>query len=104
MGGRQGASTRRRRSRRSCRRPRAASPTQGAIWLDVNGERRQTGDLGQLIWKIAETISYLSGLFELAPGDLIFTGTPAGVGAVQRGDRLHGHIDGVGELKVEVTG
>ena len=62
----------------------------GAIWLDVNGERRQTGDLGQLIWKIDETISYLSGLFELAPGDLIFTGTPAGVGAVQRGDRLHG--------------
>ena len=78
--------------------------TSGAIWLDVNGERRQTGDLGQLIWKIDETISYLSGLFELAPGDLIFTGTPAGVAAVQRGDRLHGHVDGVGELEVEVTG
>ena len=83
---------------------KAGHLTSGAIWLDVNGERRQTGDLGQLIWKIDETISYLSGLFELAPGDLIFTGTPAGVAAVQRGDRLHGHVDGVGELKVEVTG
>ncbi|HEX6015167.1 MAG TPA: fumarylacetoacetate hydrolase family protein [Geminicoccaceae bacterium] len=76
----------------------------GAIWLDVNGERRQSGDLGQLIWKIDETISYLSGLFELAPGDLIFTGTPAGVAAVRRGDRLHAHVDGVGDLEVEVTG
>jgi len=74
-----------------------------AIRLDVNGERRQTGDLGQLIWKIDETIAYLSGLFELAPGDLIFTGTPAGVGAVRPGDRLHGHIDGVGDLQVEVV-
>ena len=83
---------------------KAGHLTSGAIWLDVNGERRQTGDLGQLIWKIDETISYLSGLFELAPGDLIFTGTPAGVAAVQRGDRLHGHVDGVGELEVEVTG
>ena len=83
---------------------KAGQLTSGAIWLDVNGERRQTGDLGQLIWKIDETISYLSGLFELAPGDLIFTGTPAGVAAVQRGDRLHGHVDGVGELEVEVTG
>ena len=83
---------------------KAGHLTSGAIWLDVNGERRQTGDLGQLIWKIDETISYLSGLFELAPGDLIFTGTPAGVAAVQRGDRLHGHVDGVGDLKVEVTG
>ena len=83
---------------------KAGHLTSGAIWLDVNGERRQTGDLGQLIWKIDETISYLSGLFELAPGDLIFTGTPAGVAAVQRGDRLHGHVDGVGDLEVEVTG
>jgi fumarylpyruvate hydrolase len=82
---------------------RIGHPSRGAIWLDVNGERRQTGDLGQLIWKVDETIAYLSGLFELAPGDLIFTGTPAGVGAVQGGDRLHGHIDGVGDLEVEVT-
>ena len=57
-----------------------------------------------MIWKVPETIAYLSGLFELAPGDLIFTGTPAGVTAVARGDRLHAQIDGVGELTVEVTG
>ena len=83
---------------------RIGHPSRGAIWLDVNGERRQSGDLAQLIWKIDETISYLSGLFTLAPGDLIFTGTPAGVGAVRPGDRLHGHVDGVGELEVEVVG
>jgi fumarylpyruvate hydrolase len=82
---------------------KVGSLARGAIWLDVNGERRQSGDLGQLIWKIDETIGYLSGLFELAPGDLIFTGTPAGVAAVQRGDRLHAHVDGVGELEVEVV-
>ncbi len=78
-------------------------PEHGAIWLDVNGERRQDGDLAQLIWKVHEMISYHSGLFELAPGDLIYSGTPAGVGPVQRGDVLHGHIDGVGELDVTVT-
>ena len=75
----------------------------GAIWLDVNSERRQTGDLNQLIWKVPEMISYLSGLFTLVPGDVIFTGTPSGVAAVKRGDRLHGHIDGVGDLAVTVT-
>ena len=78
-------------------------PEHGAVWLEVNGERRQEGDLGQLIWKVPEMISYLSGLFELAPGDLIFSGTPAGVGPIRRGDVLLGHIDGVGELKVTVT-
>jgi fumarylpyruvate hydrolase len=83
---------------------RIGHPSAGAIWLDVNGERRQTGDLGDLIWKIDETISYLSGLFELAPGDLIFTGTPSGVAAVRPGDRLRAHVDGVGDLEVEVTG
>jgi fumarylpyruvate hydrolase len=83
---------------------RIGHPKAGAIWLQVNGERRQSGDLGQLIWKIDETIGYLSGLFELAPGDLIFTGTPAGVAAVRPGDRLHGHIESVGDLEIEVTG
>ncbi|MEX6507761.1 fumarylacetoacetate hydrolase family protein [Jiella sp. M17.18] len=78
-------------------------PSQGAIWLKVNGEIRQSGDLNQTIWKTAEAISYLSGLFALAPGDVIMTGTPAGVGAVQRGDRLEGHIDGVGDLVVTVA-
>lgn len=78
-------------------------PSAGAIWLDVNGARRQTGDLAQMIWKVPEVIAYLSGLFTLAPGDLILTGTPAGVGAVQRGDVLLGHVDGVGDLRVTVT-
>jgi fumarylpyruvate hydrolase len=79
---------------------RIGHPAKGAVWLDVNGQRRQTGDLSQLIWKIPETIAYLSGLFTLAPGDLIMTGTPAGVGAVEPGDRLEGHIDGVGDLTI----
>ena len=78
-------------------------PSDGAIWLDVNGERRQTGDLNQMIWKVPEIIAYLSGLFTLAPGDVIFSGTPAGVAAVKRGDRLSGHVDGVGALEVTVV-
>lgn len=76
--------------------------TQGAIWLDVNGIRRQTGDLDQLIWKTAEVISYLSGLFELRAGDLIMTGTPSGVAAVSRGDQMHAHIAGLGDLHCKV--
>ncbi|MFO1071793.1 MAG: fumarylacetoacetate hydrolase family protein [Geminicoccaceae bacterium] len=79
-------------------------PARGAIWLDVNGTRRQSGDLDQMIWKVPEIIAYLSGLFVLQPGDVILTGTPSGVGAVQPGDRLHGQVEGVGELKVVVTG
>jgi fumarylpyruvate hydrolase len=77
-------------------------PAQGGVWLKVNGEPRQKGDLNQLIWKVPEMIAYLSGLFELRAGDLIFSGTPAGVGPVKRGDVLHGGVDGVGELKVTV--
>jgi fumarylpyruvate hydrolase len=76
-------------------------PEAGAIWLRVNGELRQEGDLAQQIWKVPETIAYLSTLVELRPGDLIMTGTPAGVGRVMRGDRLEAHIDGLGELLVE---
>ncbi len=75
-------------------------PTQGAIWLKVNGALRQSGDLNQQIWKVEETISYLSRFVALAPGDLIFTGTPAGVGRIAPGDRLEAHIDKVGELLV----
>ncbi|CAH1655113.1 MULTISPECIES: fumarylacetoacetate hydrolase family protein [unclassified Chelatococcus] len=78
-------------------------PAAGAIWLDVNGERRQTGDLNQMIWKVPEAIAYLSGLFTLAPGDLIFSGTPAGVGAIKPGDVMKGHVDGVGDIEVKVV-
>ena len=80
-----------------------ADITAGAIWLKVNGALRQSGDLNQMIWKIPEMISYLSGLFELQAGDLIFAGTPAGVGAVQRGDDLVGTVAGVGELRTRVA-
>jgi fumarylpyruvate hydrolase len=78
-------------------------PDRGAIWLNVNGKRRQEGDLAQLIWKVPEVIAELSKLFTLAPGDLIMTGTPAGVGPVVRGDTMLGCVDGVGEIKVEVV-
>jgi fumarylpyruvate hydrolase len=77
-------------------------PDAGAIWLDVNGQRRQEGDLNQLIWKVPEMISYLSGLFELAPGDVIMSGTPAGVGAINKGDVMHGHVEGVGDVHCKV--
>lgn len=75
-------------------------PDQGAIWLKVNGEVRQEGDLNQHIWNVPETISYLSGLVTLEPGDVIMMGTPAGVGPVQPGDSLEGHVDGVNDLTV----
>ena len=75
----------------------------GAITLDVNGTRRQTGDIAQMIWKVPEIIAELGKLFALKAGDLIFTGTPAGVGAVARGDRLHAEIAGVGTLQVDVA-
>ena len=78
-------------------------PTDGAIWLKVNGEVRQQGDLNHMIWKVPEMIAYLSGLFTLAPGDIILSGTPAGVGPVARGDELEGHVDGVGDLRLRVT-
>ena len=75
-------------------------PTVGAVWLRINREPRQEGDLDQQIWKVPETISFLSTLVALRPGDLIMTGTPKGVGRVEPGDRLDGHIDGVGDLSV----
>jgi fumarylpyruvate hydrolase len=78
-------------------------PERGAIWLDVNGVRRQEGDLDHMIWKVPEMIAYLSELFTLAPGDLILSGTPSGVAAVQKGDKLAGHADGIGDLLVEVV-
>jgi len=78
-------------------------PAKGAVWLKVNGTLKQQGDLSQLIWGVPEMISYLSGLFELKPGDLIFSGTPAGVAAVKRGDLLQGGVDGISEISVRVV-
>jgi len=77
-------------------------PRRGAIWLDVNGERRQQGDLDQLIWTLPQVIARLSRLFELRAGDLIMTGTPAGVGPVLRGDVVLAGVHGVGCIKVHV--
>jgi fumarylpyruvate hydrolase len=74
-----------------------------AIELKVNGELRQNSDIGAMIWNIAETIEHLSKYFTLQPGDLIFTGTPAGVGAVQPGDTLEGGVAGLGELHVRIA-
>jgi len=78
-------------------------PSSGLIDLRVNGVIRQTSDLAKLIWSVAETIAYLSGLIALAPGDLIFTGTPEGVAAVQRGDRLEGIVSGVGGVHTTIV-
>ena len=75
-------------------------PAKGAIWLKINGEVRQKGDLAMQIWNVQEQIAYLSNLVTLEPGDLIMTGTPAGVGPVKKGDRLEGHVDGVGDLAI----
>ena len=80
-----------------------ADPTRGAIVLSVNGAVRQSSDLSQMIWSVAETVAYLSTLVSIAPGDLIFTGTPAGVGAVQRGDVLDGSVAGVGSVSVRIV-
>lgn len=74
----------------------------GALWLQVNGERRQHSALDQLIWSVPEIISDLSRYFELRPGDLIMTGTPEGVGPVVKGDLIQAAVEGVGELQVRV--
>ena len=75
-------------------------PAQGAIWLKVNGKIAQKVDLSEMIWNVPETISYLSKLITLRAGDIIMSGTPAGVNSVKSGDKLEGHVDGVGELVV----
>lgn len=77
-------------------------PTNGAVRLFVNDELRQEGDLNQLIWNVPDTIAYLSTLFALQAGDLIFSGTPAGVAAVKKGDVLKGHVDGLPDLIVRI--
>ena len=79
-------------------------PSKGAIWLKVNGAIKQQGDLAMQIWSVPEQINYLSNLITLQPGDLIFSGTPAGVGPIKAGDKLEGHVDGVGDLVVTNRG
>ena len=78
-------------------------PTSGAIDLRVNGELRQSGDLGDQIWSVAETIAELSRFVALAPGDLLMTGTPDGVGVLERGDVLDGSIAGVGSVRTRIV-
>ena len=75
-----------------------------AIWLQVNGQERQRSDISKLIWNIAETIEHLSSAWTLAPGDLIFSGTPEGVAAVQAGDTLEGGVTGLPVLRVSLIG
>ena len=75
----------------------------GAIWLEVNGETRQRANLSEMIWSVPEIVAELSTYFELRAGDLIFTGTPEGVGPVQRGDSLVGGIDGLETLRVTIV-
>jgi fumarylpyruvate hydrolase len=78
-------------------------PGSGLIELKVNGKVRQTSDLSKMIWNIPETIAYLSRLVRLAPGDLIYTGTPENVAAVQRGDLLEGLVEGVGTVRTRIV-
>lgn len=77
-------------------------PDNQVIWLDVNGQRKQEGNLNELIWSIPEVIAALSRLVTLAPGDLIYTGTPGGVGALNPGDEVHAGVDGVAEFSLRI--
>lgn len=79
-------------------------PLTGRIWLSVNGEIKQDADVADLIWPVADVISIISRSMVLKPGDLIFTGTPAGVGSIKAGDKVDGGIDGVGEIHIRITG
>ena len=74
----------------------------GSITLKVNGEIRQKGNISEMIWSIPEIISILSGFFELFPGDLIFTGTPSGVGPIFRGDKLEGTVEKLSKLEIKI--
>jgi fumarylpyruvate hydrolase len=82
---------------------RIGHPTQGAIWVQVDGTDKQRSDVSQLIWSVPEVIANLSMYFELRPGDLVYTGTPEGVGPVQRGQTMSGGVDGVGTLRVRMV-
>lgn len=78
-------------------------PATGRIWLTVNGEMRQQGDLSAMMWKVADIIANLFTMVRLEAGDLIYTGTPAGVGPVVPGDLLEGGVDGVGTLHARIV-
>ncbi len=78
-------------------------PGEGRITLTVNGLLRQDGNLNQMIWKVPEQIAYLSEYYELAAGDVILSGTPAGVAAVERGDVMEVAVDGLGSMTVRVV-
>lgn len=78
-------------------------PAAGRIWLAVNGDVRQDSDLSLQIWNVQEGIAHLSRLYEVRPGDLIYTGTPDGVGPVTRGDVITGGIDGIGDIEITVV-
>jgi fumarylpyruvate hydrolase len=77
-------------------------PAEGRIWLAVNDEIRQDAGLNELIWNVSESVAELSTYFELAPGDLLYTGTPAGVGPLVRGDEVTGGIDGIDEIRITI--
>jgi len=83
---------------------RIGHPRRGRIWLSVNGAQRQHADLGDMIWDVPGIIAELSTYFELRPGDLIYTGTPAGVGAVRPGDVVVAGIEGLGTLTNRIVG
>ncbi len=83
--------------------PRVQHFTQGAISLKVNGQVKQSANLNQMIWSVAEQVSKLSEAFELMPGDIIYSGTPENVGPVVRGDIMEGHIDGLPDIRVKVV-
>lgn len=78
-------------------------PRQGAVWLRVNGQERQRADVSDLLWPVGELVAMLSRSIELLPGDLVFTGTPAGVASLQPGDVLHGGIDGIADFSLTVA-
>lgn len=78
-------------------------PAGGRIWLAVNGQVRQDGDLSEMTWRVPEAVAELSTYFELKPGDLLFTGTPAGVGPLAPGDRLEGGVEGVDRIRLQIA-
>ncbi len=77
-------------------------PAAGRIWLAVNGQIRQDAALNALIWSVAESLAELSAFFEIAPGDLLYTGTPAGVGPLEPGDEVTGGIEGIDEISIKI--